>query len=299
MGRVRHGRRRAPARARLPRRTRRGGDYGFVGTRTWGYRRAASRVDLSRRLDSGHATGSIELYTATVDECAGDYGDDAVSEVVTLDVSVTATGPLATFRGHGSYKVPSEFNAHQNYRGKERAASGTVVGRLLDRCHVRFRGYERVDLVGPQQQLSPLTVRSPKPRARCPGLRHARFEPEARHVVGKDRPGESLDRAQLPQAALGPVVRACLVALGGLVLGVPGEDLRRRSGGPGATSSVAVPSTMTTSSPISMWIAIRGFSRRLRCQRVGPPSTYQRSPTQAPQIGMRCGAPSAPVVASQ
>ena len=90
-------------------------------------------VDLSRRLDSGHATGSIELYTATVDECAGDYGDEAVSEVATLDVSVTAAGPLATFRGHGSYKIPSEFNGHENYRGKERAASGTVsAGSSID-----------------------------------------------------------------------------------------------------------------------------------------------------------------------
>ena len=91
-----------------------GGDYGFVGTRTWGYSEGDVTVDLSRRLDSGHATGTIELYTATVDECAGDYGDDAVSEVVTLDVSVTAAGPLASFRDHGSYKIPSQFNGHQN-----------------------------------------------------------------------------------------------------------------------------------------------------------------------------------------
>ena len=109
-----------------------GGDYGFVGTRTWGYSESVS-VDLSRRLDSGHATGSIELYTATVDECAGDYGEDAVSDVVTLDVRVTAAGPLASFRGHRSYKIPSEFNAHENYRGKERAASGTVsAGSSMD-----------------------------------------------------------------------------------------------------------------------------------------------------------------------
>ena len=107
------------------------GDYGFVGTRTWGYGEGLT-VDLSRRLDSGHATGSIELYTATVDECAGDYGDEAVSEVVTLDVSVTATGPLVSYRGHGSYKLPSEFNSHENYRGKERAASGTVSAGSID-----------------------------------------------------------------------------------------------------------------------------------------------------------------------
>ena len=102
------------------------GAYGFVGTRTWGYSDSLT-VDLSRRLETGHATGSMELSTATVDECAGDYGDDAVSEVVTFDLSVTAAGPLASFRGHGSYKVPSELNGHENTRGKERAASGTVT----------------------------------------------------------------------------------------------------------------------------------------------------------------------------
>ena len=109
-----------------------GGDYGFVGTRTWGYSDSVT-VELSRRLDSGHASGSIELYTATVDECAGDYGEDAVSEVATLDVKVTAAGPLASFRDHGSYKVPSQFNGHQNVRGKERAATGTVsAGTSID-----------------------------------------------------------------------------------------------------------------------------------------------------------------------
>jgi hypothetical protein len=110
-----------------------GGDYGFVGTRIWGYSEGGLTVDLSRRLDSGKATGTVELYTATVDECAGDYGDDAVSEVATLDVSVSAAGPLASFRDHGSYKVPSQFNAHQNVRGKERAATGTVsAGSSID-----------------------------------------------------------------------------------------------------------------------------------------------------------------------
>src|SRR5689334_19553672 len=82
--------------------------------------------------------------------------------------------------------------------------------------------------------------------------------------------------------------------------------IRPANGSFGATSSTAEPSTMTTSAPAtpdprgdSTWIAIRGFSRRLRCQRVGPPSTYQWPSTHAPQIGIRCGAPSALAVASQ
>jgi hypothetical protein len=102
------------------------GDYGFVGTRTWGYSAGTVTVDLTRRLESGHGTGSIEISTVTVDECAGVYSGDVVSEVITLDVSVSATGPLASFRDRGTFKVPSEFNGHQTYRGKERSASGTV-----------------------------------------------------------------------------------------------------------------------------------------------------------------------------
>ena len=48
-------------------------------------------------------------------------------------MSVTAAGPLASFRDHGSYKIPSQFNGHENYRGKERAAIGTVsAGSSID-----------------------------------------------------------------------------------------------------------------------------------------------------------------------
>jgi len=102
------------------------GYYGFVGTRTWGYAYDV-KIDLSRRLDTGTATGTVELYTETVDECNGVYGGDAVAEVGALDVAVTGVGPLATFKGSGSYKIPSEFNGHQNYRGKERQATGSVA----------------------------------------------------------------------------------------------------------------------------------------------------------------------------
>lgn len=103
-----------------------GGDYGFKGTRTWGYSENLT-IDLSKKLEHGTATGSVELYTAAIDECAGIYGDEAVEETATLRVEVSAAGPLATFRDHGSYQIPSEFNGHSNYRGSERAASGSVV----------------------------------------------------------------------------------------------------------------------------------------------------------------------------
>jgi hypothetical protein len=105
-----------------------GGDetYGFVGTRTYGYAYDI-QVELSRRLETGRATGTVELYTETFDECNGIYGGDGASEIASFDINVTAAGPLATFRGSGHYKVPSQYNEHQNTKGSERQASGSIV----------------------------------------------------------------------------------------------------------------------------------------------------------------------------
>lgn len=100
--------------------------YGFVGTRIWGYAYDL-RIDFSRRLETGGASGTVELYTETVNECEGVYGGNAVAETGTIAVSVTGVGPLGTFRGNGSYQIPSEFNGHENYRGMERQATGSVV----------------------------------------------------------------------------------------------------------------------------------------------------------------------------
>ena len=102
------------------------GEYGFVGTRTYGYAYDV-QIDLSRRLETGHATGSVELYTETVDECNGVYGGDAVAETGSIEVTLAAAGPLGSFKGTGSYKIPSEFNGHQSYKGTERLASGSAV----------------------------------------------------------------------------------------------------------------------------------------------------------------------------
>jgi hypothetical protein len=100
--------------------------YGFVGTRTYGYA-VDLHITLSRRLESGSATGSAELTTETVNECEGIYGGDAVAEIVPINVTVAGVGSLASFRGSGQYKIPSEFNGHDSYRGTERQATGSVV----------------------------------------------------------------------------------------------------------------------------------------------------------------------------
>ena len=125
------------ARTRQPQDTTPGeGYYGFVGTRTWGYGEGLT-VDLSRRLDSGHATGSIELYTATVDECAGDYGDEAVSEVATLDVSVTATGPLVSSAATAASSRPSSTHTRTSAARSVRRAGRSRPARSMPRSATR------------------------------------------------------------------------------------------------------------------------------------------------------------------
>ena len=49
------------------------------------------------------------------------------TEVGTLDLQVTGTGAVATFRDSQFYKLPSEFNGHATYRGRERQATGSLV----------------------------------------------------------------------------------------------------------------------------------------------------------------------------
>ena len=111
--------------------------HGFVGTRTWGSADGLT-IQISRRLETGTASGSIVLYTSTVDECNGVYGDP-VESVGTLEVSVTGTGPIVSYRWTSHYKVPDQFSGHDNYRAKERAVSGSLVaGGQID---TEFTGY--------------------------------------------------------------------------------------------------------------------------------------------------------------
>ncbi|HEX5591421.1 MAG TPA: hypothetical protein VFX65_14105, partial [Candidatus Limnocylindrales bacterium] len=70
------------------------GVYGFVGTRTYGWAFDVE-ISLSRRLDIGTATGSIELYTETVDECAGTFGEPTF-EIVALSVSAAGQGDVVS-----------------------------------------------------------------------------------------------------------------------------------------------------------------------------------------------------------
>lgn len=99
--------------------------YGFVGTRTNGWA-SDLEVVVDSKLDNGSATGLMELYTETVDECLGIYGE-GVESSTSFSASLDGAGSAVRFRDSGSYKLPGEFNSHSKQSGKERQAIGSIV----------------------------------------------------------------------------------------------------------------------------------------------------------------------------
>jgi hypothetical protein len=98
--------------------------YGFVGTRTYGWA-GDLEVVIDKRLDHGSASGQMELYTETVDDCLGIYGE-GVGSISSFTVAVDGVGTVARFRNGGSYKLPGEYNGHSKESGKERQATGSI-----------------------------------------------------------------------------------------------------------------------------------------------------------------------------
>jgi hypothetical protein len=100
-----------------------GGDYGFKGTRTSGWGEAT--LAIGRKLADATASGSIYVETVNVDECAGVY-DIVDSGTETLNLALTGSGPVISFKGTSSVKIPGVLKGHSSYSGDQRAASGTV-----------------------------------------------------------------------------------------------------------------------------------------------------------------------------
>jgi hypothetical protein len=98
--------------------------YGFVGTRTYGWA-SDLEVVVDSRLNHGSASGQMELYTETVDECLGIYGE-GVESSTSFSVALDGIGSVARFRNSGSYHLPSEYNSHSKQSGKERQATGAI-----------------------------------------------------------------------------------------------------------------------------------------------------------------------------
>jgi hypothetical protein len=100
-----------------------GENYGFVGTRTYGW--GAAQLTLARRLTSGSASGQVYFETATVDDCAGIWKVTTSGEAA-LAVVLTGTGDLLSFKSSQSIKVPGTLNTHDSYKGIRREAAGTI-----------------------------------------------------------------------------------------------------------------------------------------------------------------------------
>jgi hypothetical protein len=99
------------------------GDYGFKGTLTSGWGEAT--LAIGRKLGGATASGTIYVETVAVDDCAGAY-DLLESGNETLDLALTGSGPVASFKSSSSVKIPGVLKGHSSYSGDQRAASGTV-----------------------------------------------------------------------------------------------------------------------------------------------------------------------------
>lgn len=98
--------------------------YGFQGEFRYGYGEGTLKV--SQGSADAHASGTLESFTSSIDECTGEYSEAAGGSVeVSLDL--VATGPKMMERGTSSFKIPSEFNGHSSYSTTSRSAAGTAT----------------------------------------------------------------------------------------------------------------------------------------------------------------------------
>jgi hypothetical protein len=99
--------------------------YGFVGSRTSGWSSDLS-ITIDPKLNHGSASGTLELFTETVNDCTGEYEGTGEPTSVAFSAELDGVGSPVRFRGSGSYKLPGEFNNHSTQSGKERPATGSI-----------------------------------------------------------------------------------------------------------------------------------------------------------------------------
>jgi hypothetical protein len=99
-------------------------DYeGFIGTYIYGYGWDGT-LSMDAKFTTGTGTAAVEYVVVTVNDCTRTWSE--APGTATISIALTGTGPIATFRSKSSFKVPSEFNWHSSYSGKQRAATGSV-----------------------------------------------------------------------------------------------------------------------------------------------------------------------------
>ena len=97
--------------------------FGTVGTDSWGYGPAS--LAITRGMASAAASGSLDIGTASYNECTGEYDKGGFESSTAFSLDLTATSALIKESGRGSFHVPSEFNGHSSYRSTYRYAAGT------------------------------------------------------------------------------------------------------------------------------------------------------------------------------
>ena len=98
--------------------------YGFQGQYRYGYGDGSLKV--GRGMADAQASGTVEIFTTIVDDCAGSY-DESVEDGVAVSLDLTATGPKIMERGTWSFHIPSDFNSHSSYSTTARSAAGTAT----------------------------------------------------------------------------------------------------------------------------------------------------------------------------
>jgi hypothetical protein len=97
--------------------------FGTVGTDSWGYGPAS--LTITRGMASATASGSLDIGTASYNECTGEYDKDGAESSASFSLDLTATSALIKESGRGSFHIPSEFNGHSSYKSTYRYATGT------------------------------------------------------------------------------------------------------------------------------------------------------------------------------
>lgn len=98
--------------------------FGFQGSWSSGF--GEGSLTVSKGYGSAVGSGVVDVYVATVDECAGTY-EESFASGIAVSLGLTAAGPKIMYRGTSSFHVPSEYNSHSSYSSTGRMAAGTVT----------------------------------------------------------------------------------------------------------------------------------------------------------------------------
>jgi hypothetical protein len=98
--------------------------YGYQGQYRYGY--GDGSLTVGRGSADAQASGTVEIVTTIVDDCAGSY-EESVEDGVAVSLDLTATGSKTMERGTWSFHIPSEFNGHSSYSTTYRTAAGTAT----------------------------------------------------------------------------------------------------------------------------------------------------------------------------